>query len=307
MDLDFEGIVKFRKHLAGLLGKVQRFLLWIVPVSGVLFILDIPGYAHMSIPQGQYLGVFIAFTLCSAFLAVPPTHKAARDRVPSYDLLLAALGLTVAACSLPSATTKSLSGRDFRRSKGWYWRASRSCWCLRLTGVWRGGYYRRWSQGSYCMLPMPNTPRAALPAAPWRGPRLLLNYMYVDTNALLGLPVTVTATVILAFIFFGQVLFSTGAGDFFTEFASAALARFRGGAAAVSVASSSLFGTISGSALSNVVVDGVFTINLMKKTGYKPWTAAAIEAVASTGGQIMPPVMGAACFSHRSVLSHSVP
>ena len=87
-------IIRFRT-LHGPLRTVQQILLISVPLIGGLFVLDIPGYLHMSIPLDQYLSVFIAFILGLVFLAVPPTDKADRDRVPWYDLLLAALGLTV--------------------------------------------------------------------------------------------------------------------------------------------------------------------------------------------------------------------
>jgi TRAP transporter 4TM/12TM fusion protein len=121
-------------------------------------------------------------------------------------------------------------------------------------------------------------------------------YLYLDTNSLLGLPLAVTAGLVVAFILFGQVLYAVGGDRFLTELATALMGRYRGGPAKVSVAASCLFGTVSGSAVSNVAVDGPITIPLMKRAGYAPHVAAAIEAVASTGGQIMPPVMGVAAF-----------
>jgi TRAP transporter 4TM/12TM fusion protein len=106
----------------------------------------------------------------------------------------------------------------------------------------------------------------------------------------------VSAIIVVAYILFGNLLSGAGGGDFITNIAVAGFGRFRGGPAKIAIASSSLFGTISGSAVANVMVDGWITIPLMKKTGYRPHVAGAIEAVASTGGQIMPPVMGAAAF-----------
>ena len=107
---------------------------------------------------------------------------------------------------------------------------------------------------------------------------------------------TVAATYVILFIIFGTFLEKSGAGQFFMNFANAIAGGARGGPGKVAVVSSSLFGTISGSAVANVMVDGWLTIPMMKKTGFKPEAAAAIEAVASTGGQIMPPIMGAAAF-----------
>ncbi|MGB7948281.1 MAG: TRAP transporter fused permease subunit, partial [Candidatus Binatia bacterium] len=120
--------------------------------------------------------------------------------------------------------------------------------------------------------------------------------LYLDSSALLGVPLSVAASVVIAFIFFGQALYTVGGDKFITDIALIGMGRYRGGPAKVSVISSSLFGTVSGSAVANVAVDGAITIPLMKRTGYPSHVAAAIEAVASNGGQIVPPVMGAAAF-----------
>ena len=109
-------------------------------------------------------------------------------------------------------------------------------------------------------------------------------------------PLIIASTIVVAFIFFGQMLFATGGSAFFTDLAAAMMGRYRGGSAKIAIAASALFGSISGSAVSNVVSTGVITIPLMIEGGYRRRVAAAIEAVASTGGQIMPPVMGAAAF-----------
>jgi TRAP transporter 4TM/12TM fusion protein len=120
--------------------------------------------------------------------------------------------------------------------------------------------------------------------------------LYLDSNGMLGLPIDVAAGVVVAFILFGQALYAVGGDKFLTDLALIATGRYRGGPAKVSVVSSALFGTVSGSAVANVVVDGAITIPLMKRTGFPAHMAAAIEAVASNGGQITPPVMGAAAF-----------
>ncbi|MBI2372028.1 MAG: TRAP transporter fused permease subunit, partial [Deltaproteobacteria bacterium] len=115
-------------------------------------------------------------------------------------------------------------------------------------------------------------------------------------------PVGVSAEVVFYFILFGAFLEKSGGGRLFLDLAYFITGRTRGGSAKASVISSALFGTISGSAVANVVVDGIFTIPLMKKTGFSPAFAAAHEATASTGGQIMPPVMGAAAFIMAEIL-----
>jgi TRAP transporter 4TM/12TM fusion protein len=125
---------------------------------------------------------------------------------------------------------------------------------------------------------------------------ILIDQTFFTTEGLFGIPLGVAASYVILFIIFGAFLEKSGAGQFFMNLANAIAGGQRGGPGKVAVISSSLFGTISGSAVANVMVDGWLTIPMMKRTGFKPEAAAAIEAVASTGGQIMPPVMGAASF-----------
>ncbi len=124
----------------------------------------------------------------------------------------------------------------------------------------------------------------------------LLIYVGLDSNGIIGLPISVVVSIVIAFIFFGNLLNASGGANFFTEISTALMGGFRGGSAKIAVVASTLFGSISGSAVSNVVSTGVITIPMMKKGGYPADKAAAIEAVASTGGQLMPPMMGAAAF-----------
>lgn len=131
----------------------------------------------------------------------------------------------------------------------------------------------------------------------------LLIYVGLDSNGIIGLPIGVVASIVIAFIFFGSLLNASGGSGFFTEISTALMGRYRGGSAKIAVVASSLFGSISGSAVSNVVSTGVITIPMMKKGGYPSEKAGAIEAVASTGGQLMPPMMGAAAFLMAEFLS----
>jgi len=124
----------------------------------------------------------------------------------------------------------------------------------------------------------------------------LMIYLAFDPTSVFGTPLVIGAQVVVIFVFLGQLLFKTGGGDFFTDLALSTMGRRRGGAAKVSVVASGLFGSISGSATSNVASTGVITIPLMRRTGYSAVEAGAIESVASTGGQFMPPIMGAAAF-----------
>ncbi|MFN6953395.1 MAG: TRAP transporter permease [Acetobacteraceae bacterium] len=127
-------------------------------------------------------------------------------------------------------------------------------------------------------------------------PSRLVVYLGIDTNALLGVTLAIALTVVVPFVLFGQILDRAGGGAFFTDLSVALLGRARGGPAKIAVGGSALLGTVSGSAVANVVSTGMITIRMMIKGGVRPKTAAAVEAVASTGGQLVPPVMGAAAF-----------
>ena len=124
----------------------------------------------------------------------------------------------------------------------------------------------------------------------------IVRTLFYSKEGVLSTPINVCSKYIVVFIIFGAFLERTGIGDFFINIANAAVGRFSGGPAKVAVVASALEGMVSGSSVANTVGSGAVTIPLMKKTGYKPEFAAAAEASASTGGQIMPPIMGAAAF-----------
>ena len=124
----------------------------------------------------------------------------------------------------------------------------------------------------------------------------LLEQLYLSTEGIFGSTLGVSASYVMLFVIFGAFMEKSGTGQLFMDFALSIAGGTAGGPGKVSVISSSLFGTVSGSAVANVMVDGPMTIPLMKRTGFRPPFAAAVEATASTGGQIMPPVMGAGAF-----------
>ena len=128
------------------------------------------------------------------------------------------------------------------------------------------------------------------------GTESIIDQLYMTTEGIFGIPLGVSATYVILFVIFGAFLERSGGGQFFMDLAAATTGKTRGGPGKIAVVSSSLFGTISGSAVANVMVTGQFTIPMMKRTGFQPHFAGAVEATASTGGQIMPPVMGAAAF-----------
>jgi TRAP transporter 4TM/12TM fusion protein len=136
-------------------------------------------------------------------------------------------------------------------------------------------------------------------------PEQVIEIMYLTTEGIFGPTLGVSAGYVMMFVIFGSFMERTGIGKLFMDFALSLTGHSAGGPGKVSVVSSSLFGTVSGSAVANVLVDGPITIPLMKRSGFKPHFAAAVEATASTGGQIMPPIMGAAAFVMAEFLAVS--
>lgn len=287
------GESRFR-NLSGIWRRIEQIVLIMLILLGTLFVLDLHFYLGWTIYREQYLGCFLALVLFSTFLIVPPSRGASRTKVPYYDIVFATLGLfaglyiviayprivhemgiTTTLRLFVAIVALVLILEAVRRLTGWV------LVILPVVLIFYGLYTD--------LFP------GVLFGKATRWDRLV-NYCYLDSSALLGLPLTIASTIALAFIFFGNILFATGGGKFLTDFALAAFGRFRGGPAKVAVVASALFGTISGVATANVYVTGVITIPMMIRTGYKPHTAAAIEAVASTGGIIMPPVMGIVAF-----------
>ncbi len=131
----------------------------------------------------------------------------------------------------------------------------------------------------------------------------LVGYYAMGPEGIIGLPTHVLGNLFIGFMFFGVALTSTGGAKFFLDLALSLLGRVRGGTAKVAVVSSAMVGSISGSVITNVITTGSFTIPAMKKSGYPSYYAAAIETCASTGGVLMPPIMGAAAFVMASILN----
>ena len=126
--------------------------------------------------------------------------------------------------------------------------------------------------------------------------RKFISLLYLTTDGIFGTPLYACTTYVYLFVLLGAILEVTGVGDYFTEIATSIFGKMRGGPAKVAVVASGLFGSISGSPTANVIGTGTFTIPMMKKTGYEPEFAAAVEASASTGGALMPPIMGSTAF-----------
>jgi TRAP transporter 4TM/12TM fusion protein len=136
-------------------------------------------------------------------------------------------------------------------------------------------------------------------------PQQVIDQLYMTSEGIFGIPLAVSATYVVIFVLFGSFLERTGIGHLIMDFALSLTGHTAGGPGKVSVVSSSLFGTVSGSAVANVMVDGPISIPLMKRSGFPAHFAAGVEATASTGGQLMPPIMGAAAFVMAEFLSVS--
>jgi TRAP transporter 4TM/12TM fusion protein len=290
-----------RRTLGGAARTTERGLLLALTALGGAWATQVQHVSPWTFFNEQYLGLFLGLGLAPVFLTTPASARALRDRVPWYDWMLTAAALAVGlyVCLLYPTIAytlgiltwdKVLSGvvaivvalEAVRRVAGWtlMWIAAACILYAKFAWIFPGLLEAKGS----------SWPRMAV-------------YLYLDTNGILGVPLAVTATIVVAYIFFGQALYAVGGDKFLTEIAMLVMGRYRGGAAKMAVVSSTLYGTVSGSAVANVVVDGAVTIPMMKRSGYPPHLAAAIEAVASNGGQIMPPVMGAAAFLIAEYLS----
>jgi len=246
---------------------------------------------RLAVYDEQYLSAMLTIGLVMAFLKFPITGKE-KQQLPWYDAVAALVAL--AAGGYLAVFYPTIVDLIYQRSADSVTvsvilivlliealrRATGPVLCILVTVFIGYALFADYLPGS------------GIPTD-WRKLSLTLA---ANSTGILGLPVKVAATIVIAFVLFGQVLKNSGGMRFFTDIAMALMGRFRGGSAKIAVLGSFLFGSISGSAVANVVATGIVTIPLMKRAGYPAHKAAAIEAVASTGGQLMPPVMGAAAF-----------
>ena len=279
-------------------GFVKKVLITVCIILS-LFHLYTAGFGLL--PPMQQRVFHLAFILFLVFLLFPATTRSPKDRVPWYDIILAIAALAsnfyiffvfdyvAFRFDISISFTNFLIGmvallliiEATRRAVG----KELVILCVisilyMLFGYLFPGFLR------------------------YRGMSLvrLVEYMAWSTDGPYGIVLQVSATYIFTFIYFGVLISKTGIGELFNDLAVAIFGRTRGGGAKVSVFASGLMGTISGIAVANVATTGSFTIPLMKKSGYSPTFAAAVEAVSSTGGQIMPPIMGASAFIMAGIL-----
>ncbi len=275
--------------MGGFVKRLEQVYLGAVIVLGVAWIIDIPQYFGISLISAEWMGPLLALGIAAAYLRHPYGKRAG-----PVEVLLGLAGI----CSwcwmslnysdwiidisgytpqkyVPGIVAILLLMEALRRAAGLS--ITILVWCLIAYGFF--GF----------LLPQP------FEAEQLQVSRLVM-YLYADTNGVPGQVLTVVARLVLAFIVLGKLMEVSGATTFFTNLAMAAMGHQRGGAAKVAVVASSIFGSINGTSVGNIMSTGIVTIPLMKRSGFKPHYAAAIEAVASNGGQFAPPVMGATAF-----------
>jgi TRAP transporter 4TM/12TM fusion protein len=293
MSDDFNPATKFRS-LTGTAKAVERLIVISLTLVSAAWAAELHVLFDLTFFKEQFLGLFFALGMAGVFLRVKSHSAENGTHVPSYDWLCFTaclvtggfivvmypsiayrLGILSPERWILGALAILLIFEATRRVAGWplVWVGIACILYAKFADFFPGLF--------------------ASKGASWAR---IASYLYLDSNGLLGVPLTVAAGVVVAFIFFGQALYAVGGDRFITDIALIVMGKYRGGPAKVAVVSSALFGTVSGSAVANVAVDGAITIPMMKKTGYPAHIAAAIEAVASNGGQITPPVMGAAAF-----------
>ena len=275
--------------------QVWRGLAAFMTFMALLWNLDFFQYFGFAFVNEQYYSFIMALALAVVFLSVR-FNRTEDVRVPWYDIVLAVISLItlmyVAVHFLWLRDDGGLGGNtDLGIAIG------AILMVLVLDGLRRSaGYVMLFVAGIFVLYaPLGHLVPGSLVGAEVSLSKLAIN-MGFNTNALFGIPLQVGTTIVIMFILFGNILMRAGGGQFFTDIAMATVGRRRGGAAKISVVASALFGTISGTAVSNVVTTGIITIPLMQRSGYRATHAGAIEAIASTGGQFMPPIMGAAAF-----------
>lgn len=283
------------------LRRIRPILAGLITLASLGWAADIYRDIFPAMVPEQFLAFVLGLCLCLLYLHVPARRGTKRGKLPWYDVVAALLGLAAGLYTayiyqamiermvdnpvdglILSTIFFVLCMEGLRRTAGY----TLVIVVLVFVGYTLIGH----------LMPGRFEAREV-------GPVQLVFYLALNTNALFGIALLVGVTIVFAFVYFGQLLSRSGGSEVFNDVAVAAMGRFRGGSAKIAITASGLFGSISGLAASNIMATGVITIPLMRRAGYRPHVAAAIEAVASTGGQLMPPVMGAVAFLMAEILA----
>jgi TRAP transporter 4TM/12TM fusion protein len=284
-----------RRELKGFWSVSAVALAVLVPFASIVYVLQILPDLGIIVYKEQFLALFLALCVAITFLILPPRENVAETAgVPWYDVICAlaalavggyiffnygdlvgSLGIITTDKVIASAIGTVLLFEATRRQAGW------SMVTVGLVAL-AYAYFGHFLSGMF-----------ETRVIRWDR---LLTYNYLGAGAIFGTPLYVAATIVTSFVLFGQILFLIGGGDAISDFAFALMGKRRGGPAKVAILSSALFGSLSGSASANVATTGILTIPMMRRVGYSAEKSAAVEAVASTGGLILPPVMAATGF-----------
>ncbi len=274
---------------------LHKLLGTLIPLTGLFFVLDIPYLvARVSLFNQQFIAIFWALVLSLLFITFPAKKGKPRFKPQWYDYILVLLTMIVG-LYVALFYPEIMMGMGRVRTIEWFFGIISTLLVLesvrRTAGMTVVGIilvFLSYAKFGHLL--------GGLLATGYIRPTRLLQQLYIGADFLLGIPLKVVVEIVFGFILFGIVYLRVGGGDTLMNLAYSLMGTVRGGPAKVAVIASSLFGSISGSAVANVSATGMITIPLMKKLGYPSFYAGAVEAAASTGGQIMPPVMGAAAF-----------
>ncbi|MGI9256062.1 MAG: TRAP transporter permease [Salinispira sp.] len=281
-------------------GTVGTFLIAALSLAWALFQLSLPRFVVLN--SVTIRSIHLAFALALVFLGVPFTRRYAKE-IPGLHSLkhTPLIDFAILACAVLAALYIVIDWQGISTRMGIPTQRdiiiSVALVLLLLEAARRGiglpmiviavfftfyAFFGRYMPGVFA----------------WRGVSLsrYASQIVLSTEGIFGIPLDVSARVVYLFVLFGSLLEQFGAGQFFNDLSISLLGRFKGGPAKAAVVSSGLTGMVSGSSIANVVTTGTFTIPLMRKVGYPAKTAAATEVAASTNGQLMPPIMGAAAF-----------
>ena len=284
----------------------QRWLLILIAVGWSLFQL-FATYTGLLSPQ-KLGAIHLAFGFALAFLAYPSKHGTT-ERIPWYDWLLAIVGVSTALYVVVNYYNLIAvqGGLPVTRD---VWMGSALLVVLALAASRIVGIALPIIAGIVILYGITG-PAGIIPVTPpdviflhngydWRQ---IIQQLYITTEGIWGTPIQVSASFVFLFVLFGALLDRAGAGEYFVDLAYSGLGTYRGGPAKAAVVASLLTGIVSGSSTANTVTTGTFTIPLMKKIGYPAVKAGATECAASTNGQLMPPIMGAAAFIMATFLN----
>ena len=246
----------------------------------------------------EYYYALVLVTLPFVFLVFPGGGRASYDRVPWYDALLFIATILVSVYLMLHIRRAAELGWEFSGAPTDVIWAGFGMWALLMEALRRTGGW------ALVLSILPFTLYPVFAGAGWLGPLRGVEstmaqasaYHMLSSESMLGIPLQAFAETVIGFLVFGTALMMTGAGKFFINLSFSLCGTFRGGAAKVCIFASALLGMMSGSIVSNVLTAGTMTIPVMKKTGFRASYAAAIEACASTGAVLAPPVMGATAF-----------